>query len=381
MNPAWIISVSASVAIAFLYLTWNFKLIGGLKNAVPRATGNEISGVCKVSVVIAARNEEKNIGTCLLSIVRNGLPEGAEIIVADDHSNDATAGVVRAFARKCPQIILLELPENKHGKKEAISEAVALAKGELILLTDADCIVPENWVGDAWKFYLEKKPAMIIMPVLMKQDGNFFERMQALEFFSLVAVTASTAARNRPLMCNGAALAYRKDVFEAVNGHSGHLHVPSGDDMMLMQEIRRSGKHPVQWFYNGRNAVQTPALPTLRQFFDQRTRWASKTKYYSDKRAVAVALLVFITSVLPLVLCMEALAMRSVNMLVLGISLFIFKAGIDLLFLLLAAKIFKTSLSFALFFMVALLYPFYIFAVGLGSVFMPVKWKDRKYRL
>ncbi|HEY6160606.1 MAG TPA: glycosyltransferase [Bacteroidia bacterium] len=379
MGIALIIPVFASVVIALAYLSWSAWLIKGLKNVVSVPVGDKGAGTCKVSVVIAARNEEKNIGTCLISIVRMGLPGNAEIIVVDDHSEDATAGTVRAFIQKCPQIKLVELPEGKSGKKEAITGGIDKAGGELILLTDADCIVPENWIEDITNFYSKDKPAMIIMPVLMNTGRNFFEKLQALEFFSLVAVTASAAAQARPVMCNGAALAYRKDVFKDLKGYSGNLHFPSGDDMMLMQEIKRDGKYSVAWFYNGTACVQTPAQPGLRKFFDQRTRWASKTKHYSDKRTTALALFVFLASVMPLLLCAEAIVMHLGSLLSLAFYFFIFKTGIDLLFLLLAAKIFKTSLNFALFFTAAVLYPFYILTVGFASVFVPVKWKGRKY--
>src|SRR5262245_1575021 len=92
-----------------------------------------------VSVIVPARNEEANIEACLTSLLAQDVE--LEILVADDGSTDSTAAIVEDMARKDPRLLLIAvpaLPPGWTGKNHAISVAARQAKGDWLLLTDAD---------------------------------------------------------------------------------------------------------------------------------------------------------------------------------------------------------------------------------------------------
>ncbi len=100
-----------------------------------------------VSIIIAARNEEKKIGKCIKSLISQTYPENKfEIIITDDHSTDNTVAVINSFQKENIRIInLADFTQNKilnSYKKKSIETALQFAKGELIVTTDADCIAP-----------------------------------------------------------------------------------------------------------------------------------------------------------------------------------------------------------------------------------------------
>jgi glycosyltransferase involved in cell wall biosynthesis len=97
-----------------------------------------------ISVVIPAYNEEKNIAACLESLVHQTFSEPFEVIVVDNASTDKTSEVAQMFSQK---INLRVVREDKKGRGAARWRGFEEAQGEIILSTDADCAVPENWIA------------------------------------------------------------------------------------------------------------------------------------------------------------------------------------------------------------------------------------------
>ena len=140
-----------------------------------------------ISIIIAARNEEENIITLLKSIENQDLPsENFEVIIIDDFSSDNTYQITKTFCEKHKNFNIHKLSKN-YGKKNAIKKAISISKGELIITTDADCIVPETWLSTIVAFYQKHKPKMIIAPVL-QVTTNTFSKIQGLDFLSLVDI-------------------------------------------------------------------------------------------------------------------------------------------------------------------------------------------------
>jgi glycosyltransferase involved in cell wall biosynthesis len=108
-----------------------------------------------ISVLIPARNEAENIGTCLESILVGNFPKTHyEIIVIDDYSEDETAQIVLNYSKNHANIRLIKLSEHQNPeeinfspKKKAIEIAIKQAKGTLIVTTDADCVVLPDWLS------------------------------------------------------------------------------------------------------------------------------------------------------------------------------------------------------------------------------------------
>ena len=117
----------------------------------------------QISVLIAARNESKNIAACIDSLKALNYPsEYYEVLIVDDHSEDNTAAIVESKSNKT--IRLLRLPHHQKGKKKALAYAVEAAKGTLIVCTDADCLVPSDWLMYIASFYQSNQYKFIAAP-------------------------------------------------------------------------------------------------------------------------------------------------------------------------------------------------------------------------
>lgn len=256
----------------------------------------------KISVIIPARNEEKNIAICLDSINHQTYDKDLfEVIVVDDHSTDNTADIIKNHPLQNLKLIALKdfvSDEINSYKKKAIEIAIAQSTAELIVTTDADCIVPEKWLETIAAFYNQHQPQFIAAPVSINCSFKFIEMFQALDFAMLQGITAASVHKKIHSMCNGANLAYSKKAFLAVDGFKGIDTIASGDDMLLMHKIYKQYPDKVMFLKSSDVIVQTEPVHTLKEFFNQRIRWASKADKYDDKRIFAVLLLVYLVNFL-----------------------------------------------------------------------------------
>lgn len=237
--------------------------------------------VYSVSVVIAARNEENHIEACLNAVIAQDFL--CQIIVVDDGSEDATAEIVLGFGKRVELISL----DAGQGKKAAIEAGVSHASGELILLTDADTIVPQSWIREMTACF-DESTAFVAGGVMFKKPARFFDRIVALEWLGFMGITAGAIGLGKPILCSGANIAYRRSVFFEVGAYSGLDHLSSGDDELLMQRIADTTSWKVV-FCAVRGAIvetQAPGSPT--EFFAQRRRWASKGVHYDRAWLIAM---------------------------------------------------------------------------------------------
>jgi cellulose synthase/poly-beta-1,6-N-acetylglucosamine synthase-like glycosyltransferase len=360
--------------------------------AIPSFKSSQRSPITKISVIIPARNEEKNIGDCLYSITNQSYPkELVEIIVVDDHSTDKTAEIITSYASQ--KVKLISLKDHVTGqlnsyKKKAIEIAVQQSTGDLIVTTDADCIVPENWLNTIATFYEEHEAAFIAAPVSIDCSSRFIELFQALDFMTLQGITGASVHKRFHTMCNGANLAYKKSAFYEVNGFAGIDSIASGDDMLLMHKIYERYPEKVLFLKSKEVIVQTQPVHSISQFFNQRIRWASKADKYDDKRMLPVLLLVYLFNVLLLAFPIMALFSNSVFIIIhyqLSIIncfflLLLLKIIVELLFLFPVAKFFGKQKLLWLF---PLFQPFHIIytvIAGFLGKFGSYKWKERKVK-
>jgi cellulose synthase/poly-beta-1,6-N-acetylglucosamine synthase-like glycosyltransferase len=276
-------------------------------NRLPCYTIADNAPQTKITVIIPARNEAANIGNCLNSLLLQSYSKQLfEVLVVDDFSEDNTAAIVQDYASENIRLISLKdfikPGEINSYKKKAIEIAVQHSAGELIVTTDADCTVPQNWLHTIAVFYEEKKPAFIAMPVLIQPTSSFIGIFQSLDFMTLQGITGASVHNRFHSMCNGANLAYTKKAFEAVNGFKGIDTVASGDDMLLMHKIYKHNPEKVLFLKSKEVIVHTQPVHSVSAFFNQRIRWASKADKYDDKRIFAVLLLVYLFNVLMLLL-------------------------------------------------------------------------------
>ncbi len=258
-----------------------------------------------ITVIIPARNEEENLPHLLKALAQQTYPkELFEVIVIDDHSTDATAAVVKQYSNYRLLTLKDFIPEGSINsyKKKAIEVGIQHSKGALIVTTDADCFTPKKWLETIASFYQKNKPALIVMPVAINCRNSAIEIFQALDFMTLQGITGAAVHQKQLSMCNGANLAYTRSAFEAVNGFKGIDNIASGDDMLLMHKIALQFPAGIAYIKSPEVIVKTEPVHNIKEFFNQRIRWASKADKYDDKRIFWVLLLVYLFNVMLLVL-------------------------------------------------------------------------------
>lgn len=347
----------------------------------------------RITVIIPARNEAAVIEQCLDSLQHQLYPAHLfEVLVVDDFSEDETPIRVSRYAGS--NIKLLSLgdyirPQDTQSyKKKAIEIAIQQATGELVVTTDADCVVPSNWLNTIAAFYEETQAALIAMPVVIKPSAGFISIFQSLDFMSLQGITAASVHHKFHSMCNGANLAYTKTAFNAVQGFKGIDTIASGDDMLLMHKIYKQYPEKVRFLKSEDVIVQTSPVDSVAAFFNQRIRWASKADKYNDKRIFPVLLLVYMLNVLLLVMPVFALLSNTplsasgfrLTAFSSWLLLLLLKTSVELFFLLPVARFF--GMRYLLWWF-PLMQPFHIvytvIAGWLGK-FGSYKWKNRKVK-
>lgn len=330
-----------------------------------------------LSVVVAARNEEATLPLLLQRLKEQSYPEALfEVIIVDDFSTDGTARAVDPFISERVQLIQPNTDPAASSKKKAVEAGVTAAKGELIVITDADCLPSPGWLHSMAAFYSEKAPVFIAAPVKFLHDGSLLQLFQATDFMVLQGITAASTAANFHTMCNGANLAYTGGAFRAVNGFKDIDSVASGDDMLLMYKIWK--QHPSQVLYlkSEEAVVSTEPMKTWKDFFNQRRRWASKTMHYDDYRITATLALVYLVNVLFVALLIAALLHPSYWKLVL--AYLGAKTLIELPFVATVARFYGERRLLPYFPLLQPLHILYTVSVGFLSQLGKYEWKGRQ---
>lgn len=287
-----------SLFLTGIYLLLVIYLIRGwgkIKVTTPRAVPFQT----KVTVLIAARNEEERISLTIEDVLAQNYPKHLlEIIIVDDHSTDNTAAIISGYANRGVTLLKLNEAEPLNSyKKKAISEAIKLSTGELMVATDADCRMGPNWLSSIVGYYETQNLVMISSPVTYFEERSLFELMQTLEFGYLIGIGAAFIGNGRASTCNGANFAYRKDVFYEVGGFKGIDELASGDDELLLQKVAERYPGKIGFLKQTEAVVYTHAKHTLREFMQQRRRWASKSTKYKDKKVVAFGICIWLFNI------------------------------------------------------------------------------------
>lgn len=335
------------------------------------------------SIIIPARNEEENINNLLNDLVNQDFPKDLfEVFVVNDNSTDKTESLVTDFIASHPehQINLINISKenpNRAYKKMAINMAIEKSTGDLIMTTDADCRVGKKWLVSFVSLYESEKPRMIVGPVCFHNENSFFEKLQTLEFLSLIAITGGAIRIGRPIMCNGANLVYERKTFYEAGGF-GSDGFSSGDDVFLLLKIRKKfGFRSVRFLKNHSAIVYTEAKKSVSDFFHQRTRWASKNKGY-DVNILIISFSVYMINLLLAVGLILSIFFPQALIIVLGG--FVLKSLVELPILIGIGNFVKRSRMFLYSFPLIFLYPVYIIITGALGVVSSYNWKGRTIR-
>jgi cellulose synthase/poly-beta-1,6-N-acetylglucosamine synthase-like glycosyltransferase len=283
------------VLFLFLLIVYSAFLIGintGLKRIINDRTKNREAGIntsgnnaYKASVIIPFRNESENILNSLKCIEQQDYPKDLfEVIYVNDSSSDDSFEKLSNAEKSCNIKIISSGGEGLQAafKKYALRKGIESSDGEIIITTDADTMFGKKWLSSLLEEF-DGSTGLISGPVNFIFDHGLFSAFQSLEFSGLVLTGAGLIGINQPVICNGANLAYRRKAYDRVKGFTEHIHLSSGEDELLMQSIVRETSYKIKFCWNKDSLVSTSPPAALKEFFQQRKRWASKTLYYPDK--------------------------------------------------------------------------------------------------
>ncbi|MBL7766587.1 MAG: glycosyltransferase [Chitinophagaceae bacterium] len=334
-----------------------------------------------ISIIIPARNEEKHIGHLLKDLLSQYYPSSKmEIIVVDDHSTDQTASIVQSFQG----VKYIPLADHTQGeilnsyKKKAITIGIQASSGQLIVTTDADCRMGPFWLHSIAE-YIEKNHCYFLAgPVAFQNRGHWFDTFQSLDFTTMQGITAAVIYTRSATMCNGANLAYTRSLFDAVGGFSGIDAIASGDDMLLMHKAEQKFPKSIRYLKCKEAIVTTEPVSTVKDFFAQRIRWASKSSKFEDRRLKWILGLVFIFNLVFPILLIGSIFWPAC--LFVFFSLLIAKTIVELLLLYPVSQFFNKRNELPIFFILQLLHIPYIICSALMGQMGSYQWKGRQVK-
>ena len=184
------------------------------------------------------------------------------------------------------------------GKKHALHLLIHATDAEVLWLHDNDIVRPA--AGDREALAQLGEADLLILPLRMRTtQDSLLQRLQVIEYTALQRLTIRAAQRGRAILCSGANLIVRRQVWLDAEPHL-HPEMPSGDDMYLLEYCKRTGRTIAVSEADSMTATVT-AQPTLRALLRQRARWAGKAPYYTDpdiRRAGAAVVLAVLLQLL-----------------------------------------------------------------------------------
>jgi cellulose synthase/poly-beta-1,6-N-acetylglucosamine synthase-like glycosyltransferase len=230
-----------------------------------------------VSVIVPARNEENNIELSIRSITKsNYLTRDYEIIAVDDRSTDNTPEILDNLAKEIDNLRVIHLTEstrnpNLKGKAGALDAGINYARGEIIMMTDADCEVNPNWINTISSFFDDESVGIVPSFTLMK-TSNLFHKIQATEWLLLHTMASGGAAANLPMGCYGNNLSVRKKVYDEIGGYE-NIKFSVTEDLALLKAVYGKG-YKIKYILDANSTVTTIPVNTFKEYVSQHKRWA-----------------------------------------------------------------------------------------------------------
>lgn len=333
-----------------------------------------------ISVIIAARNEEKFLPQLLSSLANQNYPQKFfEVIAVSDRSEDRTDAIIHDYVKRNENFHFVRINEeetNLIGKKNAITKGIKETKGEILLFTDADCVPNKNWISSTNSKFNAGSDFVAGYSPLIAKNITLYEKiillLKNLERLSIFTISAGTVGWNWGVTAAARNIAYRKKMFIEVSGFSGIGHIPSGDDDLFLQKISITGNYHLSFNYDPDSFVPSHEDKSGKALVDQEKRRASKWKYYPAK------IKIFTT----LIFCFFILLFIAFIASVIGIFswtdfLIIFgaKVIIDFLIVFQGALIFKSLRSLLLFPLAEIFYIPYFLGFAILGTFSKYRWK------
>lgn len=331
-------------------------------------------------LVIPFRNESQALPNLLACLKELDYPADlTECIFVDDASEDDSVAIIGSFALPFTVSIIANERRTASPKKDAIVTAIEKTGMDWIITTDADCTMGKDWLRAYDGFIQDEQPDFVAAPVGVPGRSDLWHSLQLMEHMALQGATIGGFGIGRPFLCNGANMAYTKQLFRELNGYLGNEDVASGDDVFLLHKAVSARKKTA--FLKSKDAIVCTAMAAdFDTYVQQRVRWARKSSGYRSRFAKVVAAVVFLGNFMLAVAVLGILRpsrfFGHFDSLAVG-YFFAFKCIADYILITKTRRFFGVYTYH--FFSASLIYPFVSSFVALRSLFGGYRWKGRRF--
>jgi len=359
------------ILLPLLYFVQLLRLWIGLK----KLKYNSNDKLDSVSIIVAMKNEEKNVSRCLESLMKQDYPKNLfEILIADDGSTDDTISILDEYERKVSYVSVLKLNSKTPihlGKKNALTRAITKSKGKILLFTDADCVPPKNWIRTIVSYFDSKVGVVVGFSPLIDPSNSLFGNILLLDSLAAGIVAAGSIGLNKAVTCTGRNLAYRREVFDQLNGFEKIMNSISGDDDLFLQLVKNETNWKIRYATESETVVPSYQTKSFTEFFRQKKRHLSAAKYYNLK--IQAGYFVFHLANLCFFLFV-VFSVFSGKFIITSLSLLMSKLIADWILLKTGRLRFNAVFSFSTFLFWEVFFLFYHLVIGPVSWICKIRW-------
>lgn len=277
----------------------------------------------KITVIIPFKDATEQLLAWLVSFENLPLSDYVEVLLINDGSINSLLKLRRKLAGDHKKNIKL-IDRIHKGKKNAIEYGVSIANGDIIICTDADTLPKRFWIEGILHSFLNKNIQMVCGRVA-PANGHWFA---AIDFMALMAAGEVLIKKQKPVMCSGSHMAFKRKAFIDVNGYKGYHHFASGDDVILLHKIKEKFGPESIGFNDYKDAFVTTDVPySISELLAQRQRWGGKTVYYRDRFSLLLAVLVLYCSLMTYGVFF--LAIPSISLILISLAIVAAKVWVD----------------------------------------------------
>lgn len=259
-----------------------------------------------VSIVVAVRNEAVNLPHLIRQLTVQDYPDGKlEIIIVDNDSTDDTGTILQTESAKYNNLRVFSTKTEKtpyRYKKAALVIGIREARGEIILNTDADCIMGKNWARTMASYFADETGIVVGFSAIHYLN-DWFTRVQAFDYLQLMAAAQGAINLGLAWACSGQNWAFRKVLFVKAGGYRLIRDLVGGDDSLFMQVIQKRTRTKVVFAAEEAAWVETQAVTEIVKFLRQRMRWAGEANYiqHINHLFFGVILATFLFNLMPII--------------------------------------------------------------------------------
>ena len=335
-----------------------------------------------ISIIVAVKNGENSIDRLLSQLHKQIDNNIIEFLIVDDNSDDDTKRIISKYSDLDSRFVLLSSNEGKKNlnhKKRALDAGIRKAKGEILLFTDADCQVPNNWSKLISSKYF-KDIHYVVGYSEVHSSNNIITLFQKIDLFMLMNTAHSTINKNWYWASSGQNQSYLKNIFNKNKGFQDISNCLQGDDTLFFQTCRKNIKDFKATFaFDPQNKVYCRQEKTLYSFIMQRIRWAGDAlkTWKFNRYFFGMSVITFFTNLI-IILNYFLIIFNYITIFQFAVPILI-KFVIEYSFALRGMKTHNDTYNILQFTYWFIFQPLYVIIIGIGSFFQnQISWRGSK---